>query len=211
MFHARAGLWGRLRRTQTKLFCSGTTKINNGDKIESNVSSYNEAYKQLDKLDFISAAKILFTDPPKKKKFGIDFHLVQLFFACMPSLAVYLVAQYARYEMRRMEAELEEKKKQEEKKRQEEEERTKELEFKEAEEKAKSNPVILEVKTRLGKLEETVNEIVAESKKQSSGSMTKNQGDTQNKSESESSSSVEEDHVGKPKSVNQNISKVKEN
>ncbi|KAI8544222.1 hypothetical protein RHMOL_Rhmol08G0279100 [Rhododendron molle] len=34
----------------------------------------------------------------------IDFHLVQFFFACMPSLAVYLVAQYARYEMRRMEA-----------------------------------------------------------------------------------------------------------
>uniref|UniRef100_A0A7N2LN91 Uncharacterized protein n=1 Tax=Quercus lobata TaxID=97700 RepID=A0A7N2LN91_QUELO len=34
----------------------------------------------------------------------IDFHLVQLFFACMPSLAVYLVAQYARYDMRKMEA-----------------------------------------------------------------------------------------------------------
>ncbi|KAL5854846.1 hypothetical protein ACOSQ3_004736 [Xanthoceras sorbifolium] len=97
--------------------------------------------------------------------------------------AVYLVAQYARYEMRRMEAKLEEKKKQEEKKRQEEEEKTKELELKEAEEKVKSNPVILEVKTRLVKLEETVDEIVAESKKQSSGSMTKNQGDTQNKSE----------------------------
>ncbi|KAH7575629.1 hypothetical protein JRO89_XS02G0170800 [Xanthoceras sorbifolium] len=150
----------------------------------------------------ISAAKILFTDPPKKKKFGyyiyiyifpytswtfafasdfkwcaymslfcvrIDFHLVQLFFACMAACfigesifyvtAVYLVAQYARYEMRRMEA------------------------LKEAEEKVKSNPVILEVKTRLVKLEETVDEIVAESKKQSSGSMTKNQVDTQNKSE----------------------------
>ncbi|KAH7571652.1 hypothetical protein JRO89_XS04G0111900 [Xanthoceras sorbifolium] len=187
MFHARAGLWGRLRRTQTKLFCSGTTKINNGDKIESNVSSYNEAYKQLDKLDFISAAKILFTDPPKKKKFGspslqmLNDVLTRLYFVSGLIFIWYNSSLPACHHW--------------------------ELEFKEAEEKAKSNPVILEVKTRLGKLEETVNEIVAESKKQSSGSMTKNQGDTQNKSESESSSSVEKDHVGKPKSVNQNISK----
>ncbi|KAJ0075776.1 hypothetical protein Patl1_34706 [Pistacia atlantica] len=119
----------------------------------------------------MTAAKMLFTEPPKKKKFGIDFHLVQLFFACMPSLAVYLVAQYARYEMRRMEAELEQKKEQEEKKKREEEEKAKELELKEAEEKAKSNPELLEVKTRLGKLEEAVKEIVVESKKQSSGSI----------------------------------------
>ncbi|KAK3184921.1 hypothetical protein Dsin_032207 [Dipteronia sinensis] len=192
MFHARAALWGRLTHARTKSFCTGTTKSNNGDKIESSVSSYHEAYKQLDKLDFMTAAKMLFTQPPKKKQFGVDFHLVQLFFACMPSLAVYLVAQYARYEIRRMEAEQEEKKKQEGKKRQEEDEKAKELELKEEEEKVKSNPVILEVKTRLGKLEETVNEILAEAKKQS------NQGDTQIKSES--SSSIEKEHVGKPKS-----------
>ncbi|KAK4590131.1 hypothetical protein RGQ29_020616 [Quercus rubra] len=65
--------------------------ISENNVVESN---YNEAYKQ---LDFVTAAKnkMLFTGPPKKKLFGIDFHLVQLFFACMPSLAIYLVAQYA--------------------------------------------------------------------------------------------------------------------
>ncbi|KAG6510258.1 hypothetical protein ZIOFF_028267 [Zingiber officinale] len=55
-----------------------------------------EAYRQLDNLDFMTAAKILFTTPPKRKEFGFDFHLVQFFFACLPSLAVFLVAQYAR-------------------------------------------------------------------------------------------------------------------
>lgn len=64
-----------------------------------------------DKLDFITASKILFSTPSKPKKFGIDFHLVQFFFACLPSLAVYLVAQYARYDIRKMEAEVEMKKK----------------------------------------------------------------------------------------------------
>ncbi|PAN34893.1 hypothetical protein PAHAL_6G111700 [Panicum hallii] len=44
----------------------------------------------------------------------LDFHLVQLFFVCMPSLAVYLVAQYARREIKRMEAEAEEKRKKDE-------------------------------------------------------------------------------------------------
>ncbi|CAA6672267.1 unnamed protein product [Spirodela intermedia] len=63
-----------------------------------------EAYRKIHDLDFTTAARILFTAAPDKKKFGFDFHLVQLFFACMPSLAVYLVAQYARYEIRRMEA-----------------------------------------------------------------------------------------------------------
>nr|GEV81306.1 60S ribosomal protein L7-2-like [Tanacetum cinerariifolium] len=37
----------------------------------------------------------------------LDFHLVQLFFVCLPSLAVYLVAQYARHEMKKMDAQLE--------------------------------------------------------------------------------------------------------
>ncbi|TXG53849.1 hypothetical protein EZV62_019105 [Acer yangbiense] len=74
MFHARAALWGQLRRARTKSFCTRTTKSNNGDKIESNVSSYNEAYKQLDKLDFMTAAKMLFTQPPKKKQFGVPEH-----------------------------------------------------------------------------------------------------------------------------------------
>lgn len=64
-----------------------------------------------DKLDFITASKILFSPSSKPKKFGIDFHLVQFFFACLPSLAVYLVAQYARYDIKKMEAEVEMKKK----------------------------------------------------------------------------------------------------
>ncbi|KAH9715729.1 F23A5.5 [Citrus sinensis] len=203
MFRARATFWFRLRFAQTRSFCKNPNKTDdNGDKIESNVSSYHDAYKQLDKLDFTTAAKILFTYPPKKKKFGIDFHLVQLFFVCMPSLAVYLVAQYARYEMRRMEAELEQKKAVEDKKKQEEEEKAKELELKEAEEKAKSNPELLEVKRRLGKLEEAVNEIVEKKHPVKSEAS-----DTQ--SASESSSSVAKDHVNRPKSGEPTTEKTK--
>ncbi|KAH9310660.1 hypothetical protein KI387_025695, partial [Taxus chinensis] len=67
-------------------------------------SSKLEDAAREDKLDFITASKILFSPPSKPKKFGFDFHLVQFFFACMPSLAVYLVAQYARYDIRKMEA-----------------------------------------------------------------------------------------------------------
>lgn len=48
------------------------------------------------------------------------------------------------------------------------------MELKEAEEKLKSNPALLELKSRLGKLEEAVNEIVIESKKQSSGGTSNN-------------------------------------
>ncbi|KAL9460104.1 hypothetical protein AB3S75_003326 [Citrus x aurantiifolia] len=203
MFRARATFWFRLRFAQTRSFCKNPNKTDdNGEKIESNLSSYHDAYKQLDKLDFTTAAKILFTDPPKKKKFGIDFHLVQLFFVCMPSLAVYLVAQYARYEMRRMEAELEQKKAVEDKKKQEEEEKAKELELKEAEEKAKSNPELLEVKRRLGKLEEAVNEIVEKKHPVKSEAS-----DTQ--SASESSSSVAKDHVNRPKSGEPTTEKTK--
>ncbi|XVF24686.1 hypothetical protein REPUB_Repub13aG0148600 [Reevesia pubescens] len=194
-----------------------SNKDNVDGKIGSNVSTYNESYRQVDNLDFMTAAKILFTHPPKKKKFGIDFHMVQLFFACMPSLAVYLVAQYARYEMRKMEAELEEKKKQEEEaKRKQEEEEEEEKKKQEEEEKAKetkqiaiedkkggSDPELLEVKVRLGKLEEAVKEIVVESKKQSAGHGTKSQQNASklDKSTSESSSSMEQDKVTKQKST----------
>ncbi|KAF3450954.1 hypothetical protein FNV43_RR07043 [Rhamnella rubrinervis] len=151
-------------------FCSNPTTTSNTDKAESSLSNYDKAYRQLDKLDFMTAAKILFNGPPKKKKFGIDFHLVQLFFVCMPSLAVYLVAQYARYEMRRMEEELEQKKKKEE------EEKAKEVELTANDEKeAGSIPELLEVKERLDKLEETVKEIVVVSKKQSGSALVKDQ------------------------------------
>ncbi|KAI4330013.1 hypothetical protein MLD38_028327 [Melastoma candidum] len=133
-----------------------------GDRAESSVSHYHETYKKLDKLDFLTAAKILFSENPRKKKFGLDFHLVQLFFACMPSFAVYLVAQYARYEMRRMEAELEQKKQKDE----EEEKKLKEMESEaEEEEKRSSREVLAEMKVRLDKLEETVKEIFVDTEK----------------------------------------------
>ncbi|XP_038971971.1 uncharacterized protein LOC103712158 isoform X1 [Phoenix dactylifera] len=127
-----------------------------------------DAYRQLQNLDFMTAAKILFTTPPKRKKFGLDFHLVQLFFACMPSLAVYLVAQYARYEIRRMEAEVELKKKQAE-----EEEKAKEAEVSSVEEEPDSE--LSKVKVRLGALEEAVKEIVDEKKKISQSNLSKDQ------------------------------------
>ncbi|XP_020600363.1 uncharacterized protein LOC110039583 [Phalaenopsis equestris] len=117
-----------------------------------------EAYRQLENLDFKSAAKILFTTPPKRKKFGLDFHLVQLFFACLPSFAVYLVAQYARSEIRRMEAEAEQKKKLAD-----EEDKTKITELTPT--KDLSNNELSEVKIRLDALEEAVKEIVDERKK----------------------------------------------
>ncbi|OWM69603.1 uncharacterized protein LOC116201783 [Punica granatum] len=138
-----------------------------GGKNSSSLSSYIETYKKLDNLDFPTAAKILLAEPPKKKRFGFDFHLVQFFFACMPSLAAYLVAQYARYEMRKMEAEQEEKRKQ-----QEEEEKAKamELEAAEQEKEAGAEREIHEVKERLDKLEQTVREVVVEAKRKPSTS-----------------------------------------
>ncbi|KAF5739038.1 hypothetical protein HS088_TW12G00236 [Tripterygium wilfordii] len=167
-----AKLSTRLKSPQGRPFCNTPTITNNksnNDKRDPNVSSYSQAYKQLDKLDFMTASKILFTGPPKKTKFGIDFHLVQLFFACLPSFAVYLVAQYARHEAKKMDVELEKKKK-------EEEEKAKEMELnatKEAEDRSDSK--LLEVKVRLDKLEEVVKEIAVEANKQLCDSTTKNQ------------------------------------
>ncbi|GKV45398.1 hypothetical protein SLEP1_g52482 [Rubroshorea leprosula] len=219
MFCAR-NVWSRfsthVRLHRSRLFCGITknnSKNNSNGKAESNVSTYDESYRQLDNLNFVTAAKMLFTDPPKKKKFGFDFHLVQLFFACLPSLAVYLVAQYARYEIRRMEAELEQKKKQEE------EENAKEAEQSATEEKeADSNPELSEVKVRLEKLEEAVKEIVVESRKEAAGNVTKNQqhgneskrlaiGEpSDSKSKSEPSRSLEQDQLIKQKSTEQSPS-----
>ncbi|KAG1363337.1 hypothetical protein COCNU_11G001640 [Cocos nucifera] len=156
------------------------------------VEARYDAYRQLQNLDFMTAAKILFTTPPKRKKFGLDFHLVQLFFACMPSLAVYLVAQYARYEIRRMEAkrlnmlkysssnwklsdrlvtvfqEVELKKKQAE-----EEEKAKEAEVSSVEEEPDSE--LSKVKVRLDALEEAVKGIVDEKRKISESNLSKDQ------------------------------------
>ncbi|KAL0014659.1 hypothetical protein SO802_001728 [Lithocarpus litseifolius] len=222
MFRARA-TWVRFAKplfnSKTRTFCTNNNKttkptsnnsisVSENNAVESNASNdYHQAYKQLDKLDFVTAAKMLFTDPPKKKKFGFDFHLVQFFFACMPSLAVYLVAQYARYDIRKMEAELEQKKKQDEEK------RAKEMELNATEEKeAGSDSELLEVKVRLDKLEEAVKEIVVETKKQPASGLAKNQKDgnekkdlatdsTNTESRSEPSNIVGKDNLNKQESV----------
>ncbi|XP_073127721.1 uncharacterized protein [Henckelia pumila] len=178
---SRKNLLNRIT-SSSRPFCSSSRRNNStarsggaGDdgSSSSSRSLYDEQYKALNNLDFMTAAKILFTDPPKEKKFGLDFHLVQLFFVCLPSLAVYLVAQYARSEMKKMDAELELKKQAEF------EAKAKEMELKAAEEKAAaaSDPRLVEVKERLAKLEETVKEIAAGSKRQSSDPVKEGQGD----------------------------------
>lgn len=84
------------------------------------------------------------------------------------------MAQYARYEIRKMEAEVEEKKKQKEE--EEAKEKEKELELNPPEEKgAKPDPQLSEMKERLEKLEETVKEIAVVKKKQSTSNIDTNQ------------------------------------
>lgn len=167
-----AQLSHKFRPIGTRSLCSNNKPPSNNnigkknDVVDASSSSLTpyDTYKELDNLNFMKAAKILFSDPPKKKKFGLDFHLVQFFFACLPSLAVYLVAQYARYDMRRMEAENELKKKAEEEAagKAKEIEETSELEKEEL-----SDKKLLDLKARLDKLEETVKAMVVESKKES--------------------------------------------
>ncbi|OAY80959.1 hypothetical protein ACMD2_15993 [Ananas comosus] len=147
---------------------SGGGVAASSDGAAAAVEARKEAYRQIQNLDFMTAAKILFTTPPKRKKFGLDFHLVQLFFACMPSLAVYLVAQYARYEIRRMEAEVEEKKK-----KAEEEEKAKQAELESLEE--DKDLKLSKVIDRLDKLEEVVKEIADEKKKTPTSDSSKDQ------------------------------------
>lgn len=75
------GFSTRLKLNRIRRFCSkGENGGNKLEKTESSVAHYNETessvsryaetYKKLDKLDFVTAAKILFTEPPKKNKFG---------------------------------------------------------------------------------------------------------------------------------------------
>lgn len=96
MFRARAS-WSsfskRLKPLETRSFCSkshiqtnkssNNGKINGDNKVEPDLSSYNDAYKQLDNLDLMTASKILFTQPSKKKKFGYHFLFsIFLFHVC---------------------------------------------------------------------------------------------------------------------------------
>ncbi|XP_062196011.1 uncharacterized protein LOC133899095 [Phragmites australis] len=139
-------------------------------RVEAVARARMEAYKQVQNFDWSSgadwktAANILFTVPPKRKEFGLDFHLVQLFFVCMPSLAVYLVAQYARKEIKRMEAEAEEKRKKDE-----EFEKQKQLEEESSKENADSK--LSKVLVRLDTLEGVVKEIVDDKTKVSSADL----------------------------------------
>ncbi|XP_015695817.2 uncharacterized protein LOC102707514 [Oryza brachyantha] len=122
------------------------------------------AYKQVAGLrwdsndDFFRALDIMRSVPPKRKEFGLDFHLVQLFFVCLPSLAVYLVALYARSEMKRMDAEAEEKRRKREK-----QEKEKQIEADSIKDDTDSK--LSEVLVRLDTLEGVVNEIVDDKRK----------------------------------------------
>ncbi|KAM7514766.1 hypothetical protein LguiA_004349 [Lonicera macranthoides] len=171
----------RFRFIQRKPFSSNgnkpaTPNSNNAAAAadgDGSLSKY-DAYRDLDKLDFMTAAKILFTNPPKQKKFGISDSLgitVSIFgtytYSCI--FVIFRIDFHLELEV---------------KKQAEEEAKAKEMELKEAEEKeARSDPEILEVKERLGKLEEVVKEFVVESKKQSGNcAIAKNQkGDNEKK------------------------------
>ncbi|CAG7903226.1 hypothetical protein HID58_026773 [Brassica napus] len=172
------GFATRLKQFRIRRLCTkGENGGNKPEKPESSVvvvSRYDETYKKLDKLDFVTAAKILFTEPPKKNKFGLDWHVVQFIIVCLPSLAVYLVAQYARRKMKIMDAELGGKKRKEEEKKEKEEAEKRALEEAEA---TKSQEGLMEMKKRLGKIEETIKEVVLEAKKPSGNGPTKTQDD----------------------------------
>ncbi|CAN7085853.1 unnamed protein product [Brassica oleracea var. botrytis] len=173
------GFATRLKHYRIRGMCTkGENKPEKTELSDVVVSRYDETYKKLDKLDFVTAAKILFTEPPKKNKFGLDWHVVQFIIVCLPSLAVYLVAQYARRKMKIMDAELGEKKRKEEEKKEKEEAEKKALGEAEA---TKSQEELAEMKKRLGKIEETIKEIVLEAKKPSGNGPTKTQDDQSTK------------------------------
>ncbi|CAM6108657.1 unnamed protein product [Calypogeia fissa] len=91
------------------MFCSAanTRRMSSGADADPGrqtaVRQQLEAAAREDRLDFLTAARILFSTPSRPRKFGLDFHLWQFFVSLLPPFAVYLTAQYARYEMRRME------------------------------------------------------------------------------------------------------------
>ena len=49
-------------------FCTSSANKNNNKNM-----IVDERYRQLENLDMVTAAKILFSDPPKKRKFGYPF------------------------------------------------------------------------------------------------------------------------------------------
>ena len=79
------GFATRLKQFRIRRLCTkGENGGNKPEKTESSVvvvSRYDETYKKLDKLDFVTAAKILFTEQPKKNKFG--------YFRCLKDFILY--------------------------------------------------------------------------------------------------------------------------
>ena len=75
MFRAKQTVARIKLAPRSKQFRKSSTKpINNkksiSEKTESSGSKSDEAYRQLDNLDFMKAARILFNGPQKKMKFG---------------------------------------------------------------------------------------------------------------------------------------------
>ncbi|TKY64614.1 hypothetical protein E2542_SST14512 [Spatholobus suberectus] len=54
-------------------FCTSAKNSSNNNNNNNNNNIVDERYRQLENLDMMTAAKILFTDPPKKRKFGYPF------------------------------------------------------------------------------------------------------------------------------------------
>ncbi|MFS8006808.1 hypothetical protein Hanom_Chr14g01253481 [Helianthus anomalus] len=50
-----------------------TTEPNQTREKADRSFTHHDSYRDLEKLDFMTAAKILFTTPLKQKKFGYDF------------------------------------------------------------------------------------------------------------------------------------------
>ncbi|KVI06059.1 hypothetical protein Ccrd_015583 [Cynara cardunculus var. scolymus] len=74
----RIGTSGRFRLVVSNRFSTNnkpTTESNKNGENTYGSLTHHDSYRDLDKLDFMTAAKILFTTPPKQKKFGLDFHL----------------------------------------------------------------------------------------------------------------------------------------
>ncbi|RXI04915.1 hypothetical protein DVH24_039189, partial [Malus domestica] len=183
-----------------RTFCAKSpANANNGNFPETSVSSYHEQYKQLEKLDFMTATKCSSLLSLRKLNLGIarfPFGTTVLLLPAFPGYvssfifgfscgctslsenlfhvtAVCLGAQYARYEITRMVA----------------------------------------VKVRLDKLDEALKEIVVESKTQTTSRLTRDHKGSSGKknvvtwatntSSSDSSKPSEKDHFGKQGSGNQ--------
>ncbi|KAI5081965.1 hypothetical protein GOP47_0001708 [Adiantum capillus-veneris] len=153
------------------------------------------AYQQQE-LDFFKAAEILFSEenPKRRKKFGWDFHLWQAVVACLPSLAVYLTAQYARWDIRRMEAE-----------REREVSEKREIEEKQLEEEAHKLPGFRTVHERLDKLEGKISELESKTGQSAAAKLEKVEKEENNLREGNADTSKERKSEAKaPESVTQN-------